>query len=683
MDQRAETLLRLGKDRALAHQVLFGHRHPDATPDFHYNIINVWHSIDPYAQVIAFREAGKSTIAEEAIVIGALFRSFRNAIVIGENQPRAIDRLAAIAHELMHNEHIIDLFGDQVGKTWGAEKIILRNGVVIQALGRRMEVRGMKHLDMRPDILFGDDLESEEHVKDANTRHDTLRWLFAEVIPALDKRHRVRIQATPLDVDALPITLARMPDWYTLKVPIKYRDPKTNDWVAAWPARYPLDWIDAKEETMRGIGLHHEFQREYMCEAEDPKQKTFNVGMFKVVPRERIWQPVWAMYDPARTTNARSSTTGFAAWSWIGNRLVVWDGDGLRLKPDEIIEHMFKTATEYNPVAIGVEKDGLEEFLMQPLRHEMVKRGHMLPIEPLRAPKGKLDFIAGLQPLFHAGEVEWAKALPGLQAQFLSFPTGKIDGPNALAYAIKLRPGLPFYENFSNSHVALDLLRFEREPCWLAVNATEAMTTAVLMQQVHSTLHVLADWVLEGDPGMVLDDIVRGARLEIGAGRHDKLRLIAPADHWSGYSAVGLRGAASKAAVELRRGGDIVAGREVIRGYLKQHVKELPAFRVAVSARWTLNAMAAGYCREITTSGVVKEVAKPGIYQVLMEGVEAFAALLKAGILGEEQATNWGYTSQGVPYKTILPQPRGSNETKSNFLRPDDNLNTSRTLRRR
>lgn len=683
MDQRAEMILRLGKNRALAHQVLFKHRHPDTTPDFHYDIIRVWHAADIYAQVIAFREAAKSTIAEEAITTGAIYQSFRNAIIIGENQARAIDRLAAIKHELMHNETILDLYGDQVGDTWGAEKILLRNGVVLQALGRRQEVRGMKHLDIRPDMLFGDDLESEEHVKDAQTRHDTLRWLFAEVIPALDKRHRVRISATPLDVDALPITLARQPDWHTLKVPIKYRDPVTNEWTAAWPGRYPLEWIDKKEESMRSLGLHHEFMREYMCEAEDPKQKTFNVSMFRTVPREHIWQPVYAMYDPARTTNARSSTTGFAAWSWIGNRLVVWDGDGLSLKPDEIIAHMFKVANEYNPVAIGVERDGLEEFILQPLRLEMVKRGHMLPIEPMRAPQGKLDFIAGLQPLFNAGEVEFAKAMPGLQAQFLSYPTGKIDGPNALAYAMKLRPGLPFYENFAHAHVAVDLLRFEREPCWLAVNATEAMTTGVLMQQVHGMLHVLADWALEGDPGAMLDDIVRAARLEIGGSRSDKLRLIAPPEHWGAYNAVGLRGAASLCAVELRRGGAAVVGREVIRSWLKQHVKEQPAFRVAVSARWTLNAMSAGYCREVTTSGVVKEAPKPGVYKVLMEGVEAFAALLKAGILHEEQPANWGFTAGGVPYKTILPQNRGSHETKSDFLRPDDNINSLRTLRRK
>src|SRR5258708_3564204 len=63
--------LRDPDNRALAHQVLFRHRHPDATPAFHDEIINLWHSDHHRCLVMAFREAGKSTIAEEAFVLGA------------------------------------------------------------------------------------------------------------------------------------------------------------------------------------------------------------------------------------------------------------------------------------------------------------------------------------------------------------------------------------------------------------------------------------------------------------------------------------------------------------------------------------------------------------------------------------------------------------------------------------
>lgn len=648
----ADTILKFGHDRVLAHQVLFAHRHPDATPAFHPLIINAWHSRQlARLNLMGFRECAKSTIGEEAIVIMALLKSFDNAVIIGENEQRAADRLTAIKYELLNNPHIQTLFGDQMGDVWGYAKIILRNGVVIQALGRRQEVRGMKHLDKRPDLLFGDDLESKEHVKDEVARHETLSWLFAEVIPALDKNHRIRIHATPLDRESLPMTLEKMPEWQTQKYPIRYRAPDTGDWQATWPARYPLPWVEAKEKEMYRLGLHHDFMREYMCEAEDPAKKVFTAGMFKTVPRIHVWQPTFAMYDPARTATATSASTGWAVWSWIGNRLVVWDGGGGVWKPDEIIDHIFKMDLQYRPVMLGVEKDGLEEFLMQPLRHEMIKRGVLIPVLPMKAPRGKGDFIESLQPLFNAGEIEFAKELPELKAQFLSYPTGRIDGPNALAYAPVLRPGLPIYDNFATYHAVEQCLRWERVPIWLCLNATSALTTGVLVQLCDGALHVLADYVREGDPGAVLATMVNEATLEAGR----EVRLVAGLQHFEMFDRVGLQGAVAGIPAELRRAGDVLAGREAIRELLERQVKGTPSVQVAHAAHWTLNALCAGYARQVKPDGTVKQEAREGVYRTLMEGLEAFAGLLKVGILDEDRGAHWATTESGVRYKTTLP----------------------------
>jgi|SRR5579863_1416399 len=661
----AETILKFGRDRVLAHQVLFKHRHPDATPDFHPTIINAWHSrAVPLLNLLGFRECAKSTIGEEAVVVMALLQSFKNAVIIGENEARAADRLTAIKYELLNNEHIQTLFGDQMGDVWGYAKIILRNGVVIQALGRRQEVRGMKHLDMRPDLLFGDDLESKEHVKDEAARQETLAWLFAEVIPAMDKNFRARIHATPLDRESLPMTIEKMPNWQTLKFPIKYRDATSGEWRPTWPTRYPLDWIDAKEKEMYRLGLHHDFMREYMCQAEDPAKKVFTAGMFKIVPRVHVWQPTFAMYDPARTATTTSASTGWAVWSWIGNRLIVWDGGGGVWKPDEIIDHVFKMDAQYHPVMLGVEKDGLEEFLMQPLRHEMVKRGCIIPVVPMRAPKGKGDFIEGLQPIFQAGEIEFAKELDELKAQFLSYPTGRIDGPNALAYAPLLRPGLPIYDNFATYHVVEQVLKWDRVPIWLCLNATSALTTGALVQLCDGDLHVIADYVREGDPGATLSALVNEANVEAGRA----VRLIAAQSHFRDYDVVGLRAAAGALPAELRRGGEPIVGRAAIRELLEQQHKGIPRVQVGHAARWTINGFCAGYAREVKPDGMVKQDARDGIYKVLMEGIEAFAGLLKVGMLDDDRPAHYRTTDTGLRYKTILPGKSETADAKANWL---------------
>ena len=117
-----------------------------------------------------------------------------------------------------------------------------------------------------------------------------------------------------------------------------------------------------------------------MCQPEDEASKVFTASMLRIEPTTRSWEATFAFIDPARTVNDRSSTTGWAVWSWVGNRLIVWDGGAEAWAPDQIIDHIFKTAADYHPVIIGVERDGLEEFILQPLRHEQLRRGVLIPV---------------------------------------------------------------------------------------------------------------------------------------------------------------------------------------------------------------------------------------------------------------------------------------------------------------
>src|ERR1700726_3895 len=313
-DQEA-VLLKLGRNRILAHQVLFGHRHPDKTPEFHAELINMWHSRDPYGLVMVFREGGKSTIAEEAFVIGAGYQLFHNAMIIGATEKRACERLRAIKHEIANNEMVELLFGKIVGDVWNEAEIILNNGVRIIAVGRGQSLRGTKHLHYRPDFIFMDDIEEDEHVRTPEARDETLRWVMSTVIPALDKHGRIRVNATPLDREALPFTIQNRLKWPTRVFPIEDVDEK-GERQATWPARYPLDWIDAKRRAYESVGKIEDFMREYMCVAEDPKRKAFTRSMFHVEPRTRTWHPTWAFFDPARSTKATSATPGWAVWSW-------------------------------------------------------------------------------------------------------------------------------------------------------------------------------------------------------------------------------------------------------------------------------------------------------------------------------------------------------------------------------
>lgn len=655
-----ETILReFGENRRLAHEVLFQHRHNHPTPPFHLHLNDAFHSLHPQVVIEAFRDAAKSTVAEEGIVVAALYGEFRNAVLIGASFPRAKERLTAIKNEFTTNRYINGLLGDMEGPTWGEGRIVLKNGVCITALGAGMSMRGTKYLDARPDLALFDDLEDEESVKTPEMREQKLRWLYRTVKPALADKYRIRFLGNRLDNDAVIVKVAKDPAWRHLRFPVMAQSPKgverydlpPGKWVSLWPSKFSLDRIATIRAEYERHGLLSDFNCEYMCEADDPGSKLFQDGQAKVVGRVRTWEAVYAAYDPARTVGARSAMTGKVVFSWIGNKLVLWEGDAKLWLPDEIVDDMLATDDRWGLAELGVEATGLEEFIMQPLRHRAAQRRQLLPLRRLTPPRGKDSFIRGLQPFFKAGEIEFVDVSAEARAQLLSFPTGRKDFPNALAYAQILRPGQPVYEGFGREHVREQVIRM-RAPYWLAVHATAQYTAGVLVQFVDGGLRVHADWLREGGPGESFSDILSQASLECGT----RLKVVSPRP--GQVDTVGLRVAASAQQVRVQNGGDPLKGREAIRGFLTSRKRDEPLITIAFSARWTLNAFAGGYAYLVDKRGQLSREPADGPYAVLMQALESFAAATYA-LTGDADDRRYDTDASGRRYTTIRATGRG------------------------
>jgi hypothetical protein len=602
-DERKQLIRDLSLNPMWAHRAFFRKRHSVASPDFHATIIADWHSQKPNVLTLAFRGAAKSTLAEEAITIIAALGEARNLVILGESETRAAERLRAIKNHFETNEFIENALGVTPGEMWTDTRITLSNGVMVQAYGRYQSLRGAKHLEHRPDLIFMDDLEDKESVATPEARRKTRQWYTSTVVPALAVGGRMRMAATPLHPEALAPTLSKASQWFASTYPIIYRPADgSTEWAATWPTMYSVEWALHKRQEMSEIGEDEQFVQEYLCQAADPGSQIFTEDMLRVVPRVRSWHAVYAVYDPARTTNKASATTGKAVCSWIGRKLVVWESFAKKMMPDEIVADIFETDERYSPVAIGFEENGLNEWALQPIRTEQVRRGYVVPLRPLQAPKGKLDFIRGLQPYFKSGEVEFATEMPELRAQLLGFPTGLIDAPNALAYMLRMKLGDPIYENFREACIVADKPPVARAPAYLCLNTDGRVTTGVLAQMIRGTLTVYADWLYEGDAGQVLRDIIDAARLELPRDRvAASLIPIAPREHFDSYSVLPLRTVGRKLNINISKGGDAGSGWEEIRGLLNR--VDL-ALAVHSRARWTLRAFAGQTVRKLPEFGV-------------------------------------------------------------------------------
>jgi hypothetical protein len=650
----AEALRALSRDRRLAHAVLFKHRHPYETPEFHGTLIDDFHDREPQRVIEAFRHGGKSTIGEEATIIKAEFQEFNNGVIVSATQARAAERLAAIKHELENNDLLINTFGAQRSDPWQAHKVVLANGTCLQALGVGQAVRGIKYLEHRPDWIWLDDIEDEESTQTPDACAARLKWLYGTLMPVCAKHARIRVTGNRLSPYAVVSRIAENAAWKSRRFPICHLDLETGREQATWPEYRDMDWIAEKRAELESLGMSQVWASEYMCEAVSESLRPFKEEDIRIFPRIRTFEAVYAMWDPAKTNKnlRQQSHTGKAVFSWIGRKLVVWDAWAKPILPSELIQDVFQTEDQYSPVAMRIEADGLEEWLNEPLRIEQTRRRVLLPhLGPERAPRDKDGFIRALQPFFQSGEIEFAKEIPELRNQVVSFPNGRKDCINALAYALKLRPGQPVYENFSHDNIVEDLPITNRARRFLCLNADGNYVTAVLAQY-DGALSILADWIEAGDPGQVIEDLMRRASLAAMG----KMDIIVTPRESDKYDAKGIVPALRRQMRYAQGGADPARGRAEIRELLMRKT-QLPLVQVSPTASWTLRALSGGYCKAVDRrTGLIGE-AEDGAYKTLMEGLESFAGIMHHAAdedgLGDG-AGLWRTGRDGRQYRSLI-----------------------------
>ena len=650
----------LSRDRVAAVDAFFGPDHKDAMPPFHVELIGSWAAADTHVLVEGFRQSAKTTLALEFLTMEALFGNLRFALFICDNFKKACEKLDIVRYHLTTNDRIIGLFGRTVGKKDNESVIHLKNGVRIEAMGREQSPRGLLHHVSRPDRIFIDDAENRERgdVDSEERVSATMRWLYADVIPALDiKSGKIRINGTPLARDCMVTRLKNDKMWASRSYPICSGDIDSKEALPLWPERYPMHWIRRERDMYQAQGMLTSFMQEFMVVAEEESEKIFPSGglreTFSSLPS---WVPCYAQFDPARTAKKTSNLTGFCVNSWHGSKLTVLESGGERFMPSEIISKIFDINDRYHPIAIGVESNSLEEFLMEPLRVEMVRRRTVLPIVELRAPQhqSKHDFIKGLQPFHQAGQIlllGGAKMHSKLVSEMETFPSKNDDVINALAYALRMRIGTPVYEDFGASNVVEDAAPQRASPVYLAFNSSGKETTCAAMQLVGQELTLLEEWAIPGD----LKDAVETIKLSAN-GIFARQRIVAfcPSDLYEDWARIPLVRILRDAKLSPSRGSTYLDSRGSLASYIRTTIRERRALTVSVHCKQSLAAFAGGYAVAIGPTGRNSENAVDNAYKTLVQGVESLVTALN-GKVSTELSANFATSPDGQRFITSRP----------------------------
>lgn len=655
----------ISEDRALGSAMMFPHRHPQASPAFHVEVMDLWRSQDEFVLIEAFREGGKSTLSEEFLLIEAAFGNFGYCLIIGETYTKACQRLEAIKFEAARNLKLHSLFGKlrQDGRKWNEHQLELPNGVLLEAHGWEEELRGFKWHDLRPDRAYLDDIENLERVKDAAAVDASMKKLYLELMPAMDKeKGKIRFTQTPLAEDCMVTRLRENPDWTARRFPICNGDVDDETTLALWPARYPMEWIRKKRDEMERAGQLRGFMQEYMLAAIGSQDKPFEQDQIREIALDPApWLPKVVITDPARTTDVKKSDrTGRVVLSRLGTKIYVHASSGEFWKPDQIIDDAFVTSAKFGDAAVAIEKNSLDEWLLQPMRAEMLRRGVTLALKPLSAPqdRDKVQFIMGLQPFFDAGDIVLVGgrgAHPKLVAEILNFPSGKRDILNALAYFQRVFSGVPVYEDFGKWNLVDGYEPTQQNPMALTFNSNGSETTAALVSVDGQRVVVVADWISPVVAKEAVTDVVQLVRAAFPRAR---VTAWLPADVFDQADRMPIVAALRSLNMHPMRGAYISVARGALSPMIRTEAKGRRLFLVdQEGARHTLNALSGGYNFPVDRAGNKGSLPETGPHRTLVEGLESAVSMIcsqRNDVLPEGVAT--GTNPQGMTYLTSLPR---------------------------
>jgi hypothetical protein len=183
--------------------------------------------------IIAPRGAAKSTWASFAYPLWVALHGHERYIeIISDTTGQAWLWLEAIRNELETNEGLAGDYPDVcgTGDVWRQERIRLRNGVLIEALGTGSKIRGRRNRAERPSLIIVDDPENEDHVTSPDRREKTWRWFTRAVMNAGTPQTNILVLGTTLQRECLVLRLAAAPGWQA----------RTFKAIEEWPVRMDL-----------------------------------------------------------------------------------------------------------------------------------------------------------------------------------------------------------------------------------------------------------------------------------------------------------------------------------------------------------------------------------------------------------------------------------------------------------
>lgn len=186
---------------------------------------------------IAPRGGAKSTWVTLAHVLRSAVAGWeRHIIILSDSDDQAALLLASVKAELESNNRLALGYprATGAGPEWKADRLRLPNGVLVEALGRGVRLRGRRNRASRPSLVVLDDVQGNRDVLSAAERTRAWEWFTREVLPAGDESTNFLSVGTALHREAISVRAGALPGWSGRTFKALHSFPERMDLWSEW-----------------------------------------------------------------------------------------------------------------------------------------------------------------------------------------------------------------------------------------------------------------------------------------------------------------------------------------------------------------------------------------------------------------------------------------------------------------
>ncbi len=449
------------------------------SPNIHGKIFDLIDGPNQKVAIAAPRGWGKTSIVALALCARwILFNHTGFICYINKSHDAASLQTENLRRELVTNRLIKAFFGSFKHKDVDKEefdevfskKAWVAFNTLVWPRGAGQQVRGVLFKNDRPGLIVIDDLEDPEQIINEEYRKKTFEWLYADVLKSVPrigpnaKNWKIVYIDTLKHEDSVLQKLLNSEEWKSVRLEacddnFKSTAPEfmsDEEIMKEWNQHVAAGQSDVFFRELRNLPISTKdssFKSEYFHYynlGQNQTMKEGDLSLFDVEIQRNPNIETVVILDPAKTVKIHSAESAIIGIGidLTNAKLYIRDVVSEKMYPDEIYDALFGMGIRLNAKVLGIEETGLAEFIKQPIKNEMFRRGKFFELIWLKArggsndEKGKAKRVRELVPYYRGGYIYHNASCSGikvLEQQLLMFPRSKLwDLMDAEAYIIEM-----------------------------------------------------------------------------------------------------------------------------------------------------------------------------------------------------------------------------------------------------